>query len=71
LHFSSEIYSSKSEEILELDQKGKLCHLKLSISMPSLGNFGATGKLCFVFSKFEVFGKIFGIKERGLTGQPS
>jgi hypothetical protein len=36
LEFSFEIYNLKSREILELDQKGKLCHLKLSISRPSL-----------------------------------
>jgi hypothetical protein len=38
--FTSELYNLKSREIWKLDHKIKLCHLKLSISMPSLENFG-------------------------------
>jgi hypothetical protein len=38
-NYTSEFYNSKSREILELDQKGKLGHLSLSIGMPSLKNF--------------------------------
>jgi hypothetical protein len=38
--FGSKIYNSKSREILELDHKGKLFSLNLSISMPNLENFG-------------------------------
>jgi hypothetical protein len=40
LDFTSKFYNSKSREILELDQKGKLGNLNLSIVMPSLKNFG-------------------------------
>jgi hypothetical protein len=40
IEFNSENCKPKSREILELDQKGKLCHLDLSISMRSLENFG-------------------------------
>jgi hypothetical protein len=40
LELISEFYNSQSREILELDQKGKLGHLKLSITMPSFENFG-------------------------------
>jgi hypothetical protein len=48
LEFSSEIYNSKSRGILKLGQKGKLFHLKLSITLPNLDNFRPT-KGCVLY----------------------
>jgi hypothetical protein len=38
--FASEIYISKSRWNQKLGQKGKVFHLKLAITLPSLENFG-------------------------------
>jgi hypothetical protein len=38
--FASEIYISKSRRNQKLGQKGKVFHLKLAITLPSLENFG-------------------------------
>jgi hypothetical protein len=40
IEFTFEICKSKSRDILELNQRGMLCHLDLSISIPCLKNFG-------------------------------
>jgi hypothetical protein len=43
LDFSPKIYISKSREILESRQKGKLFNLKLSSTLPSFSIFGHQG----------------------------
>jgi hypothetical protein len=49
MKFASKIYNSKSREILNLGQRGKLCHLNLSISMPGLENVEQKGDLGLCF----------------------
>jgi hypothetical protein len=70
LVFNSEFYNSNYREILEMDQKGKLCNLKLSISMPSLDNFGQKEGCILYFQtwSFEANWKIIRNFERNLTG---
>jgi hypothetical protein len=58
MEFVSEIYNSKSREILNLGQRGKLCHLNLSISMTSLENTGQKEDLVFVFASLKLLKSI-------------
>jgi hypothetical protein len=53
-----------------MDQKGKLCNLKFSISMPSLDNFGQKEGCILYFQtwSFEANWKIIRNFERNLTG---
>jgi hypothetical protein len=57
--FASEFYVLKSRETWKLDQKGNFGHLNLSISVPSLENFGKKGRSCFCIFQFEALESIW------------
>jgi hypothetical protein len=55
--FASKICNSKSREILELDQKREVVSFKFIYYFAKFEEFWTTGRLCFVFFMFEVFGE--------------
>jgi hypothetical protein len=69
LEFTSKFYDSNSGGNLKFAPKGDLFQLKLSITWPSLENFGQKEDHIFVFSKLGQlnYWKIFGILEKGFN----